>query len=137
MRKSIPGLLWLSIVWLGIIGIYCLLTGLRGLWVHPRLITHAQDGSFLANVGPLSILTVLSGVLCAVLSVGLLLGSKWAYVLTLVCAVLAVALAFCQDAAQGIMTVIMFVPVVVPMVICTRFFFPSETPDTVTEESGT
>ena len=137
MRKSIPRLLWLSIVWLGIIGIYCLLTGLRGLWVHPRLITHAQDPSFLQNPETLFILTGLFGVLCAILLVGLVLGSKWAYLLTLVCAVLAVALAFYQGALQGMMTVIMFVPVVVPMVICTRFFFPGETPDAVTEESGT
>ena len=137
MRKSIPRLLWLSIACLGIIAIYCLLTGLRGLSAHAKLITHAQDGSFLANLQALSILTVLAGVLSVVLLVGLLLGSKWGYVLTLVSVLFGVAIAFYQGALQGMMTVIMFAPVVVPMVICTRFFFLSETPDTETKESGT
>ena len=137
MRKSIPRLLWLSIASLGMIAIYCLLIGLRSLSVNARLITHAQDDSFLANLQALSILAVLAGVLSVVLLVGLVLGSKWGYVLTLVSVLLGVALAFSQGALQGMMTAIMFAPVVVPMVICTSFFFPSETPDTVTEEPGT
>lgn len=137
MRKSIPGLLWLSIAALGIMTVWFLLVGFKGLSAHATLSAGVseQGDQLLAGFKARSILALLAAILSVLLLVGLVLGRKWGYVLTLVYVLLGIAVAFRQGAPQAMMTIIIFAPVIVPMFICTRFFFPGEMPDSVNEES--
>lgn len=60
----------------------------------------------------------------ALLFVGLVLGKKWAYILIVVFSVLGVAACLANSLDEGLVVLVGNTVVVVPMVICTRFFFP-------------
>jgi hypothetical protein len=144
VRKSIPRLLWLSIAALGIMTVWYLLmafrtslacsTVSRALSAHAALRGVSQQGQqTLARLESYSVFALRTAILSVLLLVGLALGRKWGYVLTLVYVLLAIALPFGQGSVQRIMAALIFVPVVVPMLICSRFFFPREIPGTAAE----
>ena len=107
-----PGVLWIAIFTLGIITILTLFSGLaRG-----------------------SVAVLLAAVCNLGLLLGLVLGHKWAYVLTIVFAVAGVAVAFGKSAAQGLVVLIGNAVVVVPVLLSTRYFFPPEPPAELSRE---
>ncbi len=93
--------MWISIVTLGIISLVQLLVVVR-------------TGSSLLLLG------VVANV---VLLIGLMLGHKWAYILTLVVSLLGVGGAFTRSMGQGVVVLIGNGLVVIPMIVSTSFFF--------------
>jgi hypothetical protein len=60
-----------------------------------------------------------------ILMFGLALGHKWAYVLLIAVSTLGVAVAFAKSGARGLSVLLGNAVVVVPVLMSTRFFFPS------------
>lgn len=107
MKKNIPGPLWVAIVALGIISLLTLLSVRKG-----------------------SVLVPLVAVVCNIaLLLGLVRGHKWAYVLTIVFSVLGVAVGFAKSPSYGLAILLGNGLVLLPVLICTRYFFPVEDVD--------
>ncbi len=138
MRKSTPGLLWVSIAALAIMTVWFLLLGFKGLSGYTTLSAGVSEQSIeelsLSYFRDYSILFLGTAILSVLLLVGLVLGRRWGYVLSLIYVLFAIAFSFGQGPSQGIMTALMFAPVVVPVLICTKFFFRSEMPDSASQE---
>ena len=99
-RKQIPGVLWIGLVSLGIM---VLLKLVAVVSVGPRILIDAG--------------------LSAALLVGLCLGHKWAYILTIVLVVLGTVFALSKGAAYGLLVLILDCLVLVPVVLSTDYFF--------------
>ena len=102
MKKRIPNPLWVSIVALGLITLL-------------HVVMAFKTGSVALFV---------SVAIEVALIVGLVLGHKWAYIVILVFAGLGVAVSIAQDIRQGLAVLVANAVVVLPMVLCTKFFFP-------------
>jgi hypothetical protein len=96
-----PGVLWISIVALGIMAF-------------THLVLARKTGSAALFV---------SVVLEAILVFGLFHGCKWAYVLVLVFSILGVVISLAKGPGQGFGVLVLNAIVVVPMLISTRYFF--------------
>lgn len=101
-RSGVPAVLWISIIALGIITLLTLIFGLSRGWV-VALASAGLDGAIL---------------------IGLLLGHRWAYVTLIILSIVGVAAAFSQGAGHGLAVMIGNGIVVVPVLLCTDFFFP-------------
>ena len=99
-RKQIPGVLWIGLVSLGIM---VLLKLVAVVSVGPRILIDAG--------------------LSAALLVGLCLGHKWAYILTIVLVVLGTVCALSKGAGYGLLVLILDCLVLVPVVLSTDYFF--------------
>ena len=103
MRRDMPGTLWVAIVALAVITLATLAAALK---MRP--------------------LVPLVGSACnAVLLIGLVRGQKWAYVLTVVFCVLGVAVGFAKGCSYGLGVLFGNGIVLVPVLLCTDFFFPA------------
>ncbi len=105
MSKSIPGPLWIAIVSLG-------------------LMVLGKVGFALTTNPVILIDALLSGILL----VGIILGHKWAYVLTLVFTVLGTIVGLAKGVESGIGILVIDCLVLVPVLICTSYFFPKSQP---------
>ncbi len=104
MKRDIPGVLWISVAALALISVLTLFAMLR-------------------NGSP----ALLAAVICnIVILIGLVMGKKWAYALTVAFSALGVIVAFSKGAGSGLSVLAGNALVVVPMVLCTSFFFPAE-----------
>jgi hypothetical protein len=103
MKQEVPVPLWVAIVTLGLISLLTFLSLLKGFSLVP-LVTVA------CNIA---------------LMVGLYCGHKWAYIVTMVFSTIGVAFAFGKSASQGLAVLFGNGLVVVPVLLCTRFFFPA------------
>lgn len=102
MRRDIPGVLWIAIVALAVITVLTLLSLPKSRSLVPLVAAGC-------NVG---------------LLVGLVMGQKWAYVLTVVFSVVGVAVAFGKGASHGLAVLVGNGLVLLPVLFSTRFFFP-------------
>lgn len=100
-KMRIPGLLWIAIAALGVM-----------TFIHLLLAFKTGSPAFFGAV-----------VLEVILVVGLVHGRKWAYVLLFVFSVLGVAVSLSSGLQAGLGVLVGNAIVVIPMVICTRFFF--------------
>jgi len=116
-RKAVPLALWVAIVALGMIAVIHLMLGVRA--------------------GSTALLTAF--LLEAILTVGLASGQKWAYILVLVFSVLAVlaTLVRARDFQQGLMVLVGDAIVLLPMIMCTGFFFPKRQRTVASSNAGT
>ncbi len=104
MKRDIPGVLWISIAALALFSLLTLFGMLR-------------NGS----------LALLGAVTCnIVILIGLVMGKKWAYALTLVFSVLGAIAAFAKGPTSGLSVLAGNALVVVPVLLSTSFFFPPE-----------
>ncbi|HWI57251.1 MAG TPA: hypothetical protein VNZ22_08490 [Bacillota bacterium] len=103
-KRTIPAPLWVTIVALGVITLLTLLSLLQSNLL-------ARFAAAVCNLA---------------LMVGLVLGHKWAYVLTIVVSVLGVAVGFGKGFSSGLVMLLGNGLVVVPVLLSTRFFFPAE-----------
>jgi hypothetical protein len=106
MKKNIPGPLWIAIITLAVISLLTLLSVLQGNPLVPMV-------SAICNVA---------------LLVGLVLGHKWAYVLTIVFCVLGIVVGFGKGVGNGLMVLFGNGLVLVPILLCTSYFFPAPEP---------
>lgn len=106
MKKSIPGPLWIATVSLALMVLGKVLSAFK--------------------VGPA---VLIDAVLSGVLLVGIVLGQKWAYVLTIVFTVLGTIGGFGKGIQAGIGVLILDCLVLLPVLLCTAHFFPK--PQTV------
>ena len=113
MNRKMPVPLWVAVVALAVISALGLLTMLK-------------RGSM-----PALFATVANGVLL----LGLMAGRKWAYALTIVLSVLGVAVAFGKGVPHGLMVLIGNAAVLVPVLMSTKYFFPTEEQRVPTRES--
>ena len=110
MKKSIPGPLWVAIV-------SC------GLMILGKI----------ASIGKIGPIILVDAALTALLLFGLIRGHKWAYVLTIVFVVLGTLLGFRKGAQTGMVILVFDCLVLIPVLICTKYFFPepeAEAPNT-------
>lgn len=102
MRTPVPGPLWLAIATMAVVSLLTLLSLFRG-----------------------AILVPLVTVVCNLaLLFGLWQGHKWAYVVTIVFSVLGALFAFGKGPMHGLLVLIGNGLVLVPVLLCTRYFFP-------------
>jgi len=113
-QRNIPGVLWISIIPLGIITLLTLMSGV-------------SRGSPAALV---------AGGLNTLILVGLLLGHRWAYILLMVFAIAGVAVAFSRSSAQGAVVLIGNGIVVVPVWLSTHYFFGRSEQDVSVQPSS-
>jgi len=99
-NKRIPGVLWIALISLGVMVLLKLVAALK--------------------VGPLILIDV---ALSTVLLVGLYLGHRWAYFLTIVFTVLGTAIALSKGAGHGLAVLIGDCLVLVPVILSTDYFF--------------
>jgi hypothetical protein len=99
-KRRIPGVLWIGLVSLGIM---VLLKLVAVVSVGPRILIDAG--------------------LSAALLVGLYFGHKWAYILTIVLVVLGTVFALSKGAGYGLLVLALDCLVLVPVVLCTDYFF--------------
>jgi hypothetical protein len=105
MDKDIPGPLWIAIVSLGLMVV----------------------GKIVAAFGGRPVILI-DAVLSGALLVGIVLGRKWAYVLTFVSVVLGTATGLSKNVGAGITILVVDCLVLVPVLICTSYFFPKSHP---------
>lgn len=98
--REIPAPLWIALVSLGLMVLLKV--------------------AFVFQVGPAILIDAL---LSTALLVGLYLGHKWAYVLTIVFVVFGTVLGFSKSAGQGLIILIVDCLVLIPVLVCTEFFF--------------
>lgn len=99
--REVPAPLWIALVSLGLMVLLKV--------------------AFVFQVGPV---ILIDAILSTVLLVGLYLGQKWAYVLTIVFVVFGTVLGFSKSAGQGLIILIVDCLVLIPVLVCTEFFFP-------------
>jgi hypothetical protein len=102
--KEIPGPLWIALISLSVMVVLKVL--------------------FVFKVGPL---ILIDAALSGALLVGLYLGHKWAYVLTIVFVAVGTVSGFSKGVANGLIILTLDCLVLVPMLMCTEFFFPKIT----------
>ena len=137
MGKSIPRLLWLSIAGLAMMTAWQLILLFDSLLLYPDVSAsvHGETSRYIAIFRILLIGSVLAVILGVSSIAGLARGWKWGYVLTLVYAVLGIGYSFWEPTpSERVMIILIFVIVLVPVLICTRFFFRSQVPDSVNQE---
>jgi hypothetical protein len=100
-EKEIPGLLWISLISLSVMVVLKVL--------------------FVFKVGPA---ILIDAALSGALLVGLYLGHKWAYVLTIVFIAVGTVLGLSKSLANGLTILALDCLVLVPVLLCTEFFFP-------------
>ncbi|HUT30595.1 MAG TPA: hypothetical protein VMX13_12445 [Sedimentisphaerales bacterium] len=99
-NRGIPGVLWIGLVSLGIMVLFKLAAVFS---VGPRILVDAG--------------------ISAALLVGLYLGHKWAYILTIVFVVLGTVFALSKGAGYGLLVLVLDCLVLVPVVLSTEYFF--------------
>ena len=105
-QRRMPRVLWVALVMLGLMFAQCVWLGVANLRGH---------------------LAVYAGALiCLVLLIGLPTGGKWAYMLAIVFAAGGSYYAFTKNLRAGILFLIAGCLVLVPVLLATRFFFPSQ-----------
>ena len=102
MKRPVPPLLWIAIAAFGLIACVKFVFALRH--------------------GPATLL--ISVLVDAVLAIGLVHGRKWAYVLTIILSALGTAVSMGKGIEVGLGVLIGNAIIVVPLVLCTSFFFP-------------
>jgi len=100
-ERQIPGVLWIALVSLGIMVLLKIVLVVRA--------------------GPV---ILLDAALSAALLVGLYIGHKLAFVLTIIFVAVGTILALCQGPAQALVVLVLDCLVLVPVIMCTKFFFP-------------
>lgn len=100
-QRDIPPVLWIALVSLAVMILIKLL--------------------LVFKFGPL---VLIDAALSTALLVGLYLGQKWAYILTIVFVVLGTLLALSKSPGAGLGVFIINCLVLIPVVICTDFYFP-------------
>lgn len=105
MKNSIPGILWIAIVSLGlmVLGKVC----------------------FAFKLGPL---ILVDAALSGVLLLGIILGHRWAYFLAVIFTVLGTLKGLGKGVTQGMMIFMVDCLVLVPVLLCTNYFFSSKSP---------
>jgi hypothetical protein len=111
MERKVPSALWIGVAALGAMTLIQLLVGVQ-----------KGSGALLVSV-----------ILDVVLGAGLLLGHKWAYILTLVIGVGSLIALLGRNAGPARYIPLLNGLVVVPVILSTRFFFPGP-PDGAGEE---
>lgn len=101
MKNTIPGLLWIAIISLGL-----MVVGKVG---------------FAFTVGPL---ILVDAALTGVLLLGIIMGHRWAYILTLVLSVIGTISGLSKGLPSGIAVLVLDCLVLVPVLLCTSYFFP-------------
>ena len=101
MEKKIPGPLWIALISLSVMVVLKVL--------------------FAFMVGPA---ILIDAAWSGVLLVGLYLGHKWAYVLTIVTIAIGTVLGFSKGVANGLGILVLDCLVLVPVLVCTEYFFP-------------
>ena len=104
-RKVIPGVLWIALISLGLMVFGKVAFALVG---HPIILIDAA----------------LSGALL----VGLYLGHKWAYVLTIIFVAIGTARGFSKSISFGLAVIVLGCLVLVPILLCTGYYFRTEEP---------
>jgi uncharacterized membrane protein len=99
-RRELPSLLWVALISLGVMVVLKI--------------------AFAVVASPL---LLIDAALSAGLLVGIYLGHRWAYVLTIVFCILGTALGFSAGPVQGLLTLVLDCLVLVPVLLCTRYFF--------------
>jgi len=110
VKRNIPPVLWIALASLGVM-------------IVAKIV-------LVGKVGPI---ILVDAALSAALLAGLYLGHKWAYILTMVFVVIGAVLAFLLGVQHGITILVLDCLVLVPVLICTSYFFPKSL-DTVEEE---
>jgi hypothetical protein len=100
-EKEIPGPLWIALISLSAMVV------LKVLYVF--------------KFGPL---VLMDAALSVALLVGLYLGHKWAYVLTIVFVAAGTVSGFSKDVANGLAILVLDCLVLIPVLICTEYYFP-------------
>lgn len=100
-EKEIPGPLWIALISLAVMVVLKVL--------------------FVFQVGPA---ILIDAALSGALLVGLYLGHKWAYVLTIVFIAVGTVLGLSKSLANGLTILALDCLVLVPVLMCTEFFFP-------------
>jgi hypothetical protein len=100
--RDIPPVLWVGLVSLGIMVVLKIV--------------------FIAAVGPL---LLIDAALSAILLLGLYLGHKWAYVLTIVFCLAGVLMTMVNTPNLAVGVLLLNALVLVPVLMSTRYFFPS------------
>ena len=101
MERQIPGPLWIALISLFVMVVLKVL--------------------FVFKVGPV---ILIDAALSGALLVGLYLGHKWAYVLTIVFVALGTVFGLSKSVAQGLTILALDCLVLVPVLMCTEYFFP-------------
>ena len=104
MNRPIPGPMWLAIISLS-------------LMIMGKLLA-------VFKVGPL---ILIDAALSAILLWGLIKRQKWAYFLTVVFVVFGTVMTLRKGAASGLAVFFLDGLVLVPVLICTKWFFPENT----------
>ena len=102
--KEIPGPLWIALISLSVMIVLKVL--------------------FAFKVGPV---ILIDAALSGALLVGLYLGHKWAYVLTIVFVAIGTVSGLSKSSNNGLIILALDCLVLVPMLMCTEFFFPKIT----------
>jgi hypothetical protein len=105
MKRKIPGLLWISIV---------------------ALILYALLTLVAVNKSERPLLLIVSAVSNVIILIGLVLGHKWAYILTILISVVGIGVVFRKSFSSGVITLILNGLVIIPMILCTQYFFPNK-----------
>ncbi|MEJ2704939.1 MAG: hypothetical protein P8Z79_21080 [Sedimentisphaerales bacterium] len=100
-HRKVPSVLWIALVSLG-------------LMVFMKL-------AYISKTGPV---VLVDAALSAALLAGLYLGHKWAYILTIAFVSLGAIVGFTKGFGQGITILLADCLVLVPVLLCTDYFFP-------------
>jgi hypothetical protein len=100
-EKEIPGTLWIALISLSVMVVLKVL--------------------FVFKVGPA---ILIDAALSGALLVGLYLGQKWAYVLTIVFVAIGTVSGLSKNIGNGLTILLLDCLVLVPVLVCTKFFFP-------------
>jgi hypothetical protein len=100
-HRKVPGVLWIALISLA-------------LMVLMKL-------AYISKTGPV---VLVDAALSAALLVGLYLGHKWAYILTIIFVLLGTISALTKGFGQGIVVLLIDCLVLVPVLLCTNYFFP-------------
>ena len=86
-----------------------------------RVCNDSYESFFVFKVGPV---ILIDAALTGALLVGLYLGHKWAYVLTIVFVAIGTVSGLSKGIGNGLTILVLDCLVLVPVVICTGYFFP-------------
>ena len=101
MKRRIPGPLWIAIVSLGLMVI----------------------GKIIAAFVVTPLVLIDAG-LSALLLLGIILGHRWAYIVTIVFVAYGTIVSFFNSIQAGLIVLVLDCLVLVPVLVCTRYYFP-------------
>ncbi len=112
MNKRIPAVLWVAIVSLGVM-----------------ILSKADMAAKKPAV-------MLDAIVSGLLLLGIIRGQKWAYVLTIAFTVLGTAVALDKNSRAAVQVFLLDCLVLIPVLTCTRYFFPTGSPDKEPDDRG-